>query len=147
MKEELIFAGILLLSQASPGPDQAFVTRSTLAYGFGSGVMAALGIGTGIVAHAALACTVGASVFHSFLGVGLSCAGSCWMLYLAWKIWPRGRNAFLAGCGDISPASCIYRDALVTNLMNPKATFFFVALSAPLLKKIMILPMLFLSVF
>jgi hypothetical protein len=31
--------------------------------------------------------------------------------------------------------------------MNPKATFFFVALSAPLLEKIMILPMLFLSVF
>ena len=97
--------------------------------------MAALGIGTGIVVHAALACTVGASVFHSFLGVGLFCAASCWMLYLAWKIWPRGRNAFLAGCGDISPASCIYRDALVTNLMNPKATFFFVALSAPLLEK------------
>lgn len=70
MKEELIFAGILLLSQASPGPDQAFVTRSTLAYGFGAGVMAALGIGTGIVAHAALACTVGASVFHSPLGLG-----------------------------------------------------------------------------
>jgi len=45
--------------------------------------MAALGIGTGIVAHAALACTVGASVFHSFLGVGLFCAASCWMLYLA----------------------------------------------------------------
>lgn len=63
MTEELIFAGILLLSQASPGPDQAFVTRSTLAYGFGAGVMAALGIGTGVVAHAALACTVGASVF------------------------------------------------------------------------------------
>ena len=38
MTEELIFAGILLLSQASPGPDQAFVTRSTLAYGFGAGV-------------------------------------------------------------------------------------------------------------
>ena len=71
MKEELIFAGILLLSQASPGPDQAFVTRSTLAYGFGAGVMAALGIGTGIVVHAALACTVGASVFHSFLGVAV----------------------------------------------------------------------------
>ena len=46
--EELIFAGILLLSQASPGPDQAFVTRSTLAYGFGAGVMAALGIGAGV---------------------------------------------------------------------------------------------------
>lgn len=68
--EELIFAGILLLSQASPGPDQAFVTRSTLAYGFGAGVMAALGIGTGVVAHAALACTVGASVFSQSAGAG-----------------------------------------------------------------------------
>ena len=135
MTEELIFAGILLLSQASPGPDQAFVTRSTLAYGFGAGVMAALGIGTGVVAHAALACTVGASVFHSSLGLVLFCAASCWMLYLAWKIWPRGRKGSLAGSGDIPPASGIYRDALVTNLMNPKATFFFVALSAPLLEK------------
>lgn len=53
----------------------------------------------------------------------------------------------LPGAGIFPPASCIYRDALVTNLMNPKATFFFVALSAPLLEKIMILPMLFLSVF
>lgn len=68
-------------------------------------------------------------------GWGLFCAASCWMLYLAWKIWQRGRNAFLDGCGDIPPASCFYRDALVTNLMNPKATFFFVALSAPLLEK------------
>lgn len=135
MTEELIFAGILLLSQASPGPDQAFVTRSTLAYGFGAGVMAALGIGTGVIAHAALACTVGASVFHSSLGLALFCAASCWMLYLAWKIWPRGRRENLTGGGDIPPASRIYRDALVTNLMNPKATFFFVALSAPLLEK------------
>lgn len=135
MKEELIFAGVLLLSQASPGPDQAFVTRSTLAYGFGAGVMAALGIGTGVIAHAALACTVGASVFHSSLGPALFCAASCWMLYLAWKIWPRGRKEGLARGGDVPPASCIYRDALVTNLMNPKATFFLVALSAPLLEK------------
>lgn len=97
--------------------------------------MAALGIGTGVVAHAALACTVGASVFHSSLGLVLFCAASCWMLYLAWKIWPRGRKGSLAGSGDIPPASGIYRDALVTNLMNPKSTFFFVALSAPLLEK------------
>uniref|UniRef100_UPI003AF54A1A LysE family translocator n=1 Tax=Akkermansia sp. TaxID=1872421 RepID=UPI003AF54A1A len=133
--EELIFAGILLLSQASPGPDQAFVTRSTLAYGFGAGVMAALGIGTGVVAHAALACTVGASVFHSPLGLALFCLASCWMLYLAWKIWPRGGKSPVPADGNIPPASSIYRDALLTNLMNPKATFFFVALAAPLLEK------------
>ena len=133
--EELIFAGILLLSQASPGPDQAFVTRSTLAYGFGAGVMAALGIGTGVVAHAALACTVGASVFHSPLGLALFCLASCWMLYLAWKIWPRGGKSPVPADGNIPPASSIYPDALLTNLMNPKATFFFVALAAPLLEK------------
>lgn len=133
--EELIFAGILLLSQASPGPDQAFVTRSTLAYGFGAGVMAALGTGTGVVAHAALACTVGASVFHSPLGLALFCLASCWMLYLAWKIWPRGGKSPVPADGNIPPASSIYRDALLTNLMNPKATFFFVALAAPLLEK------------
>lgn len=133
--EELIFAGILLLSQASPGPDQAFVTRSTLAYGFGAGVMAALGIGTGVVAHAALACTVGASVFHSPLGLALFCLASCWMLYLAWKIWPRGGKPSVPAGDSLPPASSIYRDALLTNLMNPKATFFFVALSSPLLEK------------
>lgn len=135
MTEELIFAGIFLLSQASPGPDQAFVTRSTLAYGFAAGVMASLGIGTGVIAHAALACTAGASVFHSSLGLVLFCAASCWMLYLAWKIWPRGGRTAIDEGGGVPPAAGIYRDALVTNLMNPKATFFFVALSAPLLEK------------
>lgn len=139
--EELIFAGILLLSQASPGPDQAFVTRSTLAYGFGAGVMAALGIGTGVVAHAALACTVGASVFHSPLGLALFCLASCWMLYLAWKIWPRGGKSPVPADGNIPPASSIYRDALLTNLMNPKATFFFVALLPLCWKKIIPSPM------
>ena len=57
------------------------------------------------------------------------------MLYLAWKIWPRGGKSPVPADGNVPPASSIYRDALLTNLMNPKATFFFVALAAPLLEK------------
>lgn len=68
--EELIFAGILLLSQASPGPDQAFVTRSTLAYGFGAGVMAALGIGTGVVAACRAGVHGGGFRFSQSAGAG-----------------------------------------------------------------------------
>ncbi len=74
--------------------------------------MAALGIGTGVVAHAALACTVGASVFHSSLGLVLFCAASCWMLYLAWKIWPRGRKGSLAEKNH-DPSYALFLGALI----------------------------------
>jgi len=46
------------------------------------------------------------------------------MLYLAWKIWLRGRDEPLAGSRDVTPAFCVYRNAPVINLLNPKTTFF-----------------------
>lgn len=136
--EELTFVSLLLLSQLSPGPDQAIVTRSSLSYGLKAGIIVSLGIGTGIIAHAAIACTVGTALLHSAYGMLFYWMAGAWLIYLAFKIWPKSTTA---QDGESSSALNnginhlrLYKDALLCNLMNPKATLFFVSLSAPLLE-------------
>lgn len=136
--EELTFVSLLLLSQLSPGPDQAFVTRSSLSYGLKAGVIVSLGIGTGIVVHAAVACSVGTALLHSSYGMLFYWLAGAWLIYLACKIWPK-KSQFQQDVDSPHLSKNInlrrlYKDALLCNLMNPKATLFFVSLSAPLLE-------------
>ncbi|MEG1507573.1 MAG: LysE family translocator [Akkermansia sp.] len=134
---ELTFVVLLLLSQLSPGPDQTLVTRSSLRYGLRAGVIVSLGIGTGVIAHAVVACTLGSVLLQSAYGWLFYDLAALWLIYLAWKIMPRHQVAdadVAVEEGKIIDLRALYKDALVCNLMNPKATLFFIALSAPLLE-------------
>lgn len=136
--QELSFVALLLLSQLSPGPDQAFVTRSSLSYGLEAGIIVSLGIGTGIIAHAAIACSVGSALLQSSWGMFFYWLAGAWIIYLAWKIWPKKSAQPQQEESGIQQKSVnllqLYKDALLCNLMNPKATLFFISLSAPLLE-------------
>lgn len=133
----LAFSGSLMFSQLSPGPDQTLVVRSSLLYGFKAGLIVTLGISVGIIAHAILAITVGTALMQSDWGNLFFGLAGCWLLYLAWKIWPKtavinqGLDA-VAYAGK-PPGGELFKDALLCNLLNPKCTLFLVSLSAPLL--------------
>ncbi|WPX41697.1 LysE family translocator [Akkermansia sp. N21116] len=135
---ELTFVAYLLMSQASPGPDQTLVTRTSLAHGLKAGVAVSLGIATGAIFQAALACTVGSALLQSAWGSLFYYLAGCWMVYLAWKIWPK-KGAFVGGDAteEAEEPSLsrwgLYRDAMICNVTNPKCTLFFMSLSAPLL--------------
>ena len=136
--QELTFVSLLLLSQLSPGPDQTFVTRSSLSYGLQAGIIVSLGIGTGIIAHAIIACSVGSALLQSSWGIFFYWLAGAWIIYLAWIIWPK-KPSIQEKEDKPHPKKTInlhqlYKDALLCNLMNPKATLFFVSLSAPLLE-------------
>ena len=122
-----------LLAVASPGPDFAIVLRQSLDRGRGPALWTSLGIATGILAH----------VTAAVLGLGVLLAGSrAWFdavaaagaAYLAWI----GLQALRAQprAGDVSPPASgqpprgAFLAGLLTNLLNPKATLFFVALFA-----------------
>lgn len=124
-----------LLAVASPGPDFAVVTRQTLAHGRNAGLRTAWGIAAGIVFHVA----------YALFGLGwllqelpmllelLRYAGAAFLLWM-------GSNALRAQPQqlDHAPATrpAAQRDfaiGLTTNLLNPKATLFFVALCSALL--------------
>ncbi|MGH8457388.1 MAG: LysE family translocator [Stenotrophobium sp.] len=123
-----------LLAVMSPGPDFAMVSRQTLAYGRGAGVWTALGIGSGISFHVAWAMFgLGWVVerFPPFLDV-LRYGGALFLLYMGAQAI-RARPAPADDGDGNRPAepggnARHYRIGVLTNVLNPKALLFFMAL-------------------
>lgn len=124
-----------LLAVMSPGPDFAMVTRQTLAHGRAAGLWTAWGIATGIIFH------VGYGMFGlgwllerlPLLLDGLRYAGALFLLYMGWgalRAQPLAVNAVAAA--DVGRRGH-YAIGLLTNLLNPKATLFFVALCSAMI--------------
>lgn len=124
-----------LLAVMSPGPDFAMVTRQTLAYGRSAGVWTALGIGFGILFHVAWAMFGMGWVierFPPFLEV-LRLAGAAFLLWIgsqAIRARPQDPGAVdrtqAAGPGPLRN----FGIGVATNVLNPKALLFFMALCA-----------------
>jgi threonine/homoserine/homoserine lactone efflux protein len=122
------FAAALALNLA-PGPDMTYVAARSLAQGRRAGIISALGIAVGCLFHIAAA-AFGIAVLlravpQAYTAVRL--VGAAYLLYLGMMmIWRAGR-----GDGDvpIAPASelAIFRQGVVTNILNPKVALFFVA--------------------
>lgn len=120
-----------LLAVTSPGPDFAMVTRQTLAFGRAAGLWTAWGIATGIVFH------VGYGLFGlswliervpALLEV-LRYAGAAFLLWMGWQAL-RAQPLDLAAPApaDRPAARQAFGIGVLTNVLNPKATLFFVAL-------------------
>ena len=123
-----------LLAVASPGPDFAIVLRQALVKGRGPALRTAAGIGTGIVVHIA----------YSLLGLGLLLRSSppvftglkiAGAVYLAWLgiQGVRARPGAVLPPAEAAAATTSRGDFAVgffTNVLNPKATLFFVSLFA-----------------
>lgn len=128
-------AGAHLLAVMSPGPDFAMVSRQTLAHGRAAGLRTAWGIAAGIVFH----------VGYALFGLGwllqayplllelLRYAGAGFLIWMGARAL-RSRPAEPNAPG--APAPRVGRHdfliGLATNLFNPKATLFFVALCSAL---------------
>lgn len=136
MKEFLLIAGIHLLAVMSPGPDFAMVLRNSLVYSRRVGILAAVGLGLGILLH----------VSYSLLGIGLIISqsivlfniikllGAGYLIYIGIKsLFAKKEEAaasdhtFNESKKNISNFAAI-RLGFLTNALNPKATLFFLAL-------------------
>ncbi len=123
------------LAVASPGPDFALVLRQSLVHGRRAAVWTSLGIGSGILVH----------TLYTLLGLRLLLRGSpaafsllklAGAAYLGWLgfqalRWARTRSyatTVEAPHTSLLPAFAAWRQGFLTNVLNPKATLFFVAL-------------------
>jgi RhtB (resistance to homoserine/threonine) family protein len=123
-----------LLAVASPGPDLAIVLRQSLRYGRRTAFWTSLGVGAGISLHIA----------YSLLGIGLLVRGSatafavlkyagaaylCWVGVQGLRARPRSDEDFSAAAAAEGPTPrAAWVTGFLTNALNPKVTFFFVAL-------------------
>ncbi len=121
-----------LVAVVTPGPDFALTLRSALAYSRRAGVFTAAGIGLGNTVHATYSLVgIGALISQSILLFNaLKLLGAAYLIYLGIKSLgakPVKAQQTQQDSRSIS-AWVAFRIGLLGNLLNPKATLFFLAL-------------------
>jgi len=124
-----LITGILL--NLTPGNDTIFILSKSIGQGKKAGIMSALGIGTGSIIHTLLA-AFGLSVVIAksiLLFNIIKYAGAAYLLYIGYKmLTDRSElNTNIAVKNDRANYLKIYRDAIITNVLNPKVALFFIA--------------------
>ncbi len=127
--ETFLIAGILL--NLTPGNDTIFILSRSIAQGKKAGIMSVLGIATGSLVHTTLA-ALGMSVIIAksivFFNI-IKYAGAAYLVYIGYKmLTDRSQlNTETNMAGKKTDLKRIYRDAVITNVLNPKVALFFIA--------------------
>jgi threonine/homoserine/homoserine lactone efflux protein len=123
-----LFVAAGLALNITPGPDMLYVAARGASEGRPAGIASALGIGAGTLVHIALVAAglaaVLAAVPVAYLAIRLG--GAAYLIYLG----VRGLMArSSATAAPLEPASLgvIFRQGVITNVLNPKVALFFLA--------------------
>lgn len=126
-----IVSGLLL--NMMPGPDSLLIMLRSGSQGWRAGSVAALGIGTGTMVHV-LAAALGLSALLSAsaeLFAVIKLTGALYLVYLGISLLRQKASTAVAGEGPVALPRLsygrIYRQGLLTNVLNPKVALFFLA--------------------
>lgn len=131
----LLIASAHLLAVMSPGPDFAIVMRQSLVFGKRFAIITSLGIGLAIFVHVA----------YAVLGIGLlikstdwlfkliQLAGACYLIYIGFgairaKASSSSATVNQGHAKTVMTDGKAFRQGFITNVLNPKATLFFLSL-------------------
>ncbi|HAY71736.1 MAG TPA: amino acid transporter [Saprospirales bacterium] len=132
---------IHLVAVISPGPDFLVMVRNSLSFGRRVGFWTAIGIGCGIMIH----------IFYSFIGLGLLISqseilynivkylGTAYLIYLGYGAFFSVSKPLELEQQPISENSNLssakaFQIGFLTNVLNPKATLFFLSLFTMVIK-------------
>ena len=126
----LIFAGFVALTilALTPGPDMAVATKVTLSQGVRAGVIASLGICTGVLAWGAVTVAGLAALIHTW-ETGFTIVRWLGAAYLVWL----GINSLrtpkhIDSSQSAGVGRSAYKAGLISNLLNPKIAIFYSSL-------------------
>jgi RhtB (resistance to homoserine/threonine) family protein len=133
----LTLIAVFSLAAISPGPDFVMVVRNSLIHSRRAGILTACGLGLSILVHVTYT-ALGFAVIISqsvLLFNAIKCAGAAYLIYMGIKALksnganPDALNGVRIPKETSSPMSDIaaFRCGFLTNLLNPKATLFFLA--------------------
>ena len=126
----LAFALTALIIEITPGPNMTYLAALSLSGGMRTGFAAVAGIAIGLLTYGIVAALgLAAVIDNSPLLYGLlRWGGVAYLLWLAWKAWSSERETSPdATDGPDGEPWIAFRRGLITNLLNPKAAVFYVA--------------------
>lgn len=127
----LLFAAACVALTMTPGPDMLLIASRSVSQGRRSGFVTLAGIQAGTYVHAAAA-ALGLSQLFVLVPLAYDAvrwAGALYLLYLAWTTFRSAGGG--VGMQRAAPAislAAIFRQGLLTNLLNPKMALFVLAL-------------------
>jgi len=144
-------AGLAL--NLTPGPDMLYVIARSTAEGRRAGVVSALGIATGTLVHITLVAVGLAGVLRTIplAFTVVKYTGAAYLIYLGVRALMSGHEVSRATSLPPARLAVLYRQGIVTNVLNPKVALFFLALlpqfvdpaRGPVVYQIVLLGMLF----
>ena len=126
----LSFALASLIIELVPGPNQTYLAALTLRYGIWAGLAAVAGIALGLAIYGMAAALGVAAIIHQSdtLYEILRWTGVLYFLWLAWESWhDEGEDLPDPAENERRAMRIAFRRGLVTNLLNPKAAIFYIA--------------------
>jgi threonine/homoserine/homoserine lactone efflux protein len=126
----LTFAAATLILNLTPGPDMMYIIARSLGQGRRAGLISALGITGGCLFHA-FAATVGIAALLRSWPLAFNAvryAGAVYLIYLGVRLLIRRRpKDEVAEATPSAPLRVIFRQGVITNILNPKVALFFLA--------------------
>ena len=127
----LTIATLHLFAVMSPGPDFALIIRQSLCYDRKVSIMTSIGIGFGILFHIFF-CVIGLGIIISkstYLFNIIKVSGGLYLIFLGYKSLSKKMPINPIDSSDDAPKNInAFSIGLLTNLLNPKATLFFLSL-------------------
>jgi threonine/homoserine/homoserine lactone efflux protein len=126
----IFFAFASLMLNITPGADMLYVATRSTSQGVKAGIVSALGIMAGCIVHL-LAAVLGLSAIiasSAFAFAIIKYAGAIYLVYLGANSFFIKKNVFELN-KEVAPLSLIkiFRQGVVTNVLNPKVALFFLA--------------------
>ena len=126
---DLLFLAAGVLLNVTPGPDMLYVATRSTCQGRAAGVVSALAISCGGLAHTAAA-ALGLSAVLMYSAVAYEVvrwAGAAYLVYMGLKILLAVRGTDAASRPVRLSLSGVFRQGLVVSVFNPKVALFFLA--------------------
>jgi len=116
-----------VIVEITPGPNMAWLAALSLSRGWQAGLGAVAGVACGLSIYGIVAALGVAAAIDSsrYLYEALRWGGVAYLLWLAWEAW--------SSADETAPATgsherlSAFRRGLITNLLNPKAAVFYIA--------------------
>ena len=125
----LLFMGAGLALNLTPGPDMLYVAARSTGEGRRAGIVSALGIGAGTLVHIA-ALALGLSALLAAVPLlydVVRFAGAAYLVWLGLRALARPATPHDDVTPPPAPLGAVFRQGVVTNVLNPKVALFFLA--------------------